>query len=381
MILFIKYVLFLLPFFKPSYISQLNTFNQIYNICQIGVSFFIILDYIKSKKLSSNILLIIFMETIIFISSLLNSLSIIDIMKNIIQTVVLCIIIEDFANRNLKLLFRSLKFIFSILLIINFIFIILYPFGIRVGLYNVWFFGAKNSQIMYILPTLFCCFIYNFVLNKINKRYFFEFLILLIISIYTLYVVNSATSIIVLLLFILLMIFSNNKLYSKVSMKFITIIYLILFFGIVVFQVQDCFSDLLYSLFNKDATFTGRTMIWKQTIKLIKMHPFLGYGLEPSQIRVLKISDVAAVNSHNMILEIIYNGGILLMLVFGYFWLKLCKYVDDYSKNNNQILKSVLIAYLIELLTEVFPFEVFLWILILIIAISTKKEGLNNVTK
>lgn len=381
MILLVVYMALLIPFFKPSLVTQSAMLSLIYNIAQVIVSVFVMFDYIKKKKFSHNILIIIFMEAILFISSLMNGLDMIDIIKNIIQTVILCMLIEDLAKKNIKILFKALKLIFNILLFINFIFVIKYPFGIRVGLYNSWLLGAKNAQIMYILPAIFCTYIDGFIVNMRNKKSIVEFLFVLFISSYTLYVVQSSTSIIVLLIFTLLMIMSNSKFYAQIGMKFITMLYIIVFLFVIVFQSQTFFSTWLFDLFDKDATFTGRTKIWERSIEYIKEKPYLGYGLEPSEIRIIKMNNISALNCHNMLLEILYDGGIILFIIFSVFWIRLCGYVDDFSKKNNQILKSVIIAYLIELLTEVFVFEVLLWIFVLIIAISQKEEGINNVEK
>ena len=101
------------------------------------------------------------------------------------------------------------------------------------------------------------------------------------------------------------------------------------------------FSDLFINILGKDVTFTGRTIIWSDTINFIKNNYLFGFGLEPSYLRVIKMNDISALNSHNMILEIIYNGGFVLFLVFLYFWNHMCKKVDLFSNNNNQILLQI----------------------------------------
>lgn len=368
----IKFIFCLFPFFKPFYISQFAGLVQIYNILQICVAVIMFFEFLKGEKLSKTILLICFIEFCLFFSSVLNNLNIFDTLKNVIQTVMLCVLIENFAKKDIKKLFLALKILLVIFLFIDFIFVIKYPLGIRVDLYNVWFFGAKNSQIAYILPTLFVTYIYNFILCKKTRMLKLEFLILFIISFYILFVVNSVTSIIVLLFFLILLLISKNKIYISLSMKKLSIIYFLLFLSIVVFQIQNNFSDLFINILGKDVTFTGRTIIWSDTINFIKNNYLFGFGLEPSYLRVIKMNDISALNSHNMILEIIYNGGFVLFFVFLYFWNHMCKKVDLFSNNNNQILKTILLVYCLELMVEVFAFEQLLWIFVLIIMVSQK---------
>lgn len=371
----IEFILCLIPFFKPNYIVQIPLLNKIYNVLQILIAAIIILKFIKGKKLSVNMIYILMIEILLIFISLINNLPIVDIIKNSIQAIILCMMIEIFARKDLKRLFLALTIIFNILILIDFLFVVLYPNGIRVGLYNIWFFGAKNGHITFILPAIFCNYIYTFILTERKKATILQFLFLLTISFYILYTVQSSTSIIVVLSLIFLMFFSNNKLYSKISMRFISLVYLLLVIGIIVFQVQNNFAGFFQNVLEKDVTFTGRTEIWDKTMDLIKKQPIIGYGAENSDLRIIKLNNISALNAHNMILEIMYEGGILLTLVFVCFWIRLCGKVDFYSKKqNNNILKSVLIVYCIELLTEVFYFEILLWIFILIYEIASSNK-------
>ncbi len=370
----LKFIIFLIPFFKPSYILQISWLNNIYNVSQMLISVIIIIYFFKSKQFSKIILLILLMDLILFISSIINNLNYIDAFKNCMQTVILCIMIEMFSKNNIKKLFQALFLILNILVFIDFSFVVLHPTGIRVGLYNIWFFGAKNSHITFILPTLFINYIYLFVLKQKNAFKIFFYIITILICCYILISVQSATSIIAIALFIVLIFFSKNKFFSKLSMNLITLMYLVLFVSVVFFQFQNNFAPFFQTFFQKDVTFTGRTKIWDTTIELIKIKSIYGYGMEPSAIRVLKYHNIAALHSHNMILEIIYEGGFLLFCFFSLFWKKLCSKVDNYSKNHGQILKILLISYCVELFTEVFSFEVLLWIFVLVFEFASENS-------
>lgn len=372
--LLMKFVVLLVPFFKPSYFLQNNIINQLYNVLQIVVAGILIVYCIKNRKISKNIVYVIVIEFILLISSILNDLDIADVIKTIIQTVILCLMIDLFAERDLKKLFCALKLIFNVLIIADFVSALMYPTGKRVGLYDTWFLGAKNSHFMYILPALYCTYIYNFVLNKPRPYRLIEFCIILFMSCHILMVVDSATSIISIVLFLLLMLCSKSRIFSKITMKKLNIIYVILFVGLVFFHIQDNFAGIIKETFNKDTTLTGRTEIWSKSIEYIKQKPLLGYGLEPSTIRVVKMNNIAALNCHNMLLEVIYNGGITLLVAFIAFWIRMSNKVDKYSKKNNQILKAILVAYMVELFAEVLAFDIFLWVMILVLNIAERDE-------
>ena len=64
----LKFIIFLIPFFKPSYILQISWLNNIYNVSQMLISVIIIIYFFKSKQFSKIILLILLMDLILFIS-------------------------------------------------------------------------------------------------------------------------------------------------------------------------------------------------------------------------------------------------------------------------------------------------------------------------
>jgi exopolysaccharide production protein ExoQ len=82
-------------------------------------------------------------------------------------------------------------------------------------------------------------------------------------------------------------------------------------------------SDALFAAFGKDATFSGRTLIWDAVLEAIKLRPWQGYGLAafwngiegPSGIVELSVGAKVAY-AHNGFLDICLSIGIVGLSIF-----------------------------------------------------------------
>lgn len=378
MIKFLICLLTLLPFIKPPFITYFSTINNIYNILQILVAVFIIFNYIIKNKVSHIILIVFIMQLIVFFSTFLNDGNYFDVIKNSIQIITLCIIIEKYMKTNSYILFKTLNFLFYILIFIDFLSVILYPQGIIRNVYQIWFLGAKNNHLVYILPAIFCSYIYYFYLNKLSLTRIIKFALLCIMSVIIILSVKSMTSLvaIVLLLFFILLFNKKNYIFKFVNMKLINIFYIVFFVGIICFQVQNHFSYLIETVLQKDLSFTGRVEIWERSLYYISDNPLIGYGAEDNSLRIVKFNDTSALHCHNMVLELLYSGGIVLLIAFLVLWNKLSKKIDKSEHELKPFLTWILLVYCIELLTEVFEFEVFIWVLVLIYYCGLLKKNM-----
>lgn len=365
----ILYLLALMPFFKPKLLSSISVISNIYNIFQILVLLAFIMYCIKHKsiKISKIIFLIILMQFIYITSTLINKLDCSSVIINTVQVIILCILIENFYLNDKEKLYWALSKLLFILIFIDFIYVILHPTGVIVGTLHTWFLGAKNNHLTYILPAIFCNYVYYFYIKRSKYMKWIILAFICFISAYILVVVQSMTSLVALVLMILLILFNNKySILNYINMKTISIVYLIIFIGVVFLGIQNHFSYFIEEVLNKDLTFTGRVQIWEKSIEYIKMKPLLGNGIETNVFRVFKFGDASAVHCHNMLLELIYQGGVLLLLIFIKFWNTICKKIDSCDSKIKPFLSATLLVYCIELLTEVYYFDVFIWILVLI---------------
>ena len=118
---------------------------------------------------------------------------------------------------------------------------------------------------------------------------------------------------------------------------------------------------------HKNLNFTGRTNIWATTIELIKKNFLMGYGVQPSSIRVLIYKNINAVNSHNEFLEILYHGGIILGSIFFYIIFMVCKKLNTYKEHVVAKLGTILLfTYFVMMLMESYRYSLFMYLFIVL---------------
>lgn len=368
----IIYFILLLPFFKPSYIgSEIPKLSTIYNIMQILAMTVIVCLYLKRRKCSKFFMGVCVFEAILLFSTIVSGQEIIETIFDIVRTLSVCMILEYGITKDCKSLFRALLFIFEILLCINLFTILAFPKGMYIQYLttnrNNWFLGNDNQHIKYILIGCCISLIYSI---QFHNKILIRTIVLCAISAITVAIRLSATGVIGSIVFIVLLLYIfllRNK--ARISAKFLSIVYIVLFLGIVIFRLQNLFAFIIVDILHKDITFTGRTHIWDFTFEYIKQKLLLGCGVESTQTRLIKYADthvIGAVNSHNQILETIYQGGIILLLVFVYI---ISLSIKKLEKNKKNICTKILIcttfALFVAMLTEVFNMQIIFILLLL----------------
>lgn len=359
------FILLIFPFIKPNYFIHIDVINNVYNILQI-INFLIILVlYIKDREISKQLIIVTVMQIALVFTTVINDGEIIDLIKSSIQIISFSMIIEYLMKKDIKTFFRAITIVLCVLLFANFITILYKPDGFLIGYLKKWLFGTKNNHFSLILPCIMCSYIYY---KYIRNNTIIKFLIILSISIISIFIMQSATSLVAMIILLAYFLFYKFlKVNKKINAKAFMICYLLLFIGVIVFQVQNNFSYIIEDVLNKDLTFTGRTDIWKRAIDFIEKSPIIGYGNESNIVRVFKFNSKSSIHCHNMILEIIYQGGIIFTFLFTYFIkiiINKIKLIENKELYNFVI--WVLLVYCIALFTEVYSFEVIIWVMMIL---------------
>ena len=310
----------LIPFFKPTYFLQifwLDKLFDIYRIFSMAIIFCICFSYFKIKNFKSKLLFVLLCY---FITSVLITCfrgnSITPLIIRACSVLAFASFVEIEIKYDCKKIFKVLTLIFEILIYINIFTVFVFKDGMyyneEIKQSRNWFLGYDNVHIVYYMFGIMCSYI-NYLLEESKNK--LRLIVLVVLSIITIVYTWSATSLVALGL----MIFGIciNKIISKyqkginVITYFIT--YVLSFLGIVVFKIQNFFSFFIEKILHKNLTFTGRTYIWDNAKEYIKNHIILGYGNESLETRVAKFNNKFAVNCHNVILEEMYQGGIVLL--------------------------------------------------------------------
>jgi O-antigen ligase len=377
------YLFLLFPFFKPSFFTTIPIINKIYNLFQILNFLIIILFTLKERKISKINLLISGFIILLIISTIFNNGNLEEAIILGLKVISLCFLVDYGIKKNTKEFLKAFELLLSLLIYINFISLFLYPSGMYVNLANGyksnWFLGFKNSHVLYILPAVLISIINS---NIEKEKLSLRTLILIIISFLSVLVVKSSTSIVAMIMLILFLMFKKIIKSHNFNLKNYLIYYLIAFFSIIIFRIQNIFKFIIVDFLGKDLTFTGRIYIWDYVINRIKMKPIIGYGVEYKNY-LFSIEKYPYYYSHNAILEILKQTGLIGLTLMAIILITIIKKLNQYkSEIITKTISFVIFIYLIMMLMETYDFEYYFFLFPLCYnieyLIKAKKEVKTN---
>lgn len=314
--------------FRPTIIMEFEILDKIISFTINVISVITLLYWIVNKGVFDSLLL----STFVFFGIMIM-LTIFDSWQftNIFSTIKIflsVLLLQYLYKFNPNKFFDITKGVLLFLVTINLLSMIIFPNGI-IQIHQIaneyyqyyqpwWIFGHKNNIFFWIMGLLMLSQIGIF--NNINKKNYVNIFSIIIVFVSAL-VSKSSTTIICIILSCLLFIYSlvfkirlnlkNKKLVSALC------IFAYFAFSFVLFNFNDIFIfKFISSMFGKDVTFTGRTDAWSSAITLFINRPLFGYGiLSENQMRFM-LGNYAFVNAHNTLLQLLINGGIILLLPY-----------------------------------------------------------------
>jgi Lipid A core - O-antigen ligase and related enzymes len=296
------------------------------------------------------ILLTLFLFSICF-STIYNGREYKNVIISMIYIFIFCLFSELGVRHNAKLYLESMFKALSILVIVNFILLLIYPNGLYQTEYyhnEFHFLATKNGFIAYILPTIVAGQICKKLKSSVSSKYI---TLVELISIITIFITGSSTSIVGLLMFILLIILlKKHTLGTFINYKSLFITYIFFSFGITVFRIQNIFSFFIETILNKSLNFTGRTDIWDVAIGMIKNAFIIGNGAD-FNTGILQIGNTYYY-SHNMLLEILVIGGVVALSLFLIITYRVGKQLKLRQSSISYILVAGICSFFIMSITE-----------------------------
>lgn len=361
------YALCIIPFVWLEYVElTIPSISAMFDVVKIILMFALAIFMLKKQKISKMIFVMGLYFLVMIGITYMRHYNIKGVINTGVSTLFFCLLTDFFMKKNTDNTLTAFSLVFQLLIYINFFTMIMFPNGIyATSVHPVnWFLGYKNAHILYVLPSLFFITLNCFRKGKkINLYYLFY----IFISGLSILMGGSSTGIIGYFLFILGSMLIWLKKDKLITVKKALCVNAIAFFGIIVFQVQNTFTLILQSIMHKNLNFTGRTNIWATTIELIKKNFLMGYGVQPSSIRVLIYKNINAVNSHNEFLEILYHGGIILGSIFFYIIFMVCKKLNTYKEHVVAKLGTVLLfTYFVMMLMESYRYSLFMYLFIIL---------------
>lgn len=292
------------------------------------------------------------------------------------------IIYISHATRNSRELLTGFYYLFSILIIFNFITMLMG--GINTYEYSTvrYLLGGTNNIVMTIIPAIAVIYMYSyfrFGKLKISPA------VIILLGVLSVYLTESATGKIVVSLFVIFITF--HKVFLP-SFKVNLLIYCTLFFIIVILRLHEkVFGELIVRFLDKDLTFTHRTYIWDLLLEKLSDSWLLGIGRGNS---VINDHFIILYEEHNMILQLAVYSGVVGIILFLAILLLIGKKLD-LNKDDifSRILSFSIFSYLIVGLMESVFMKKEFWLLLalayavnrIIKQVSYKRPELNFMRK
>lgn len=333
------FILLIIPYIKPPVYIIGNTLDSIYDIYKIIVSICIFVWYIsKYRTISKMLLALTIFQTTFIISTIFNGnfTNVWSQFVQLISVVGICALTELGIKEDCKSYLKSICIVLTVLSLINVYTMIKYS---KTGMYvdqlmhwQYYFLGYDNSSFFIEFPLFICLTCYSYILK--NKISIWVWPIFIIIGFSYLYV-NSITSVIMILLYFIFILTNKSPIWKKIlNFKVILIFIIFMFIFIVMFNGQIYFEKFLENHLGKNTTLSGRTFIWEKARYYITKAPIFGYGLQNTSILLERFG----INHvHNIILDILYNGGIIALIAYLYI-IKLC--IKMINKDRNSFISN-----------------------------------------
>lgn len=227
-------------------------------------------------------------------------------------------------------LVRVLRYAFGISIVISFVFVIMFP---NIGVHHddsfdgAWrgIYVHKNSLGNYMVLS-FSLWLISFIdfYNKLKIHGYINLIASFVFTLLSLVLVfrsESKTALTMVFVVLIVLIFrsvlrSNPRFAIAFMFSAITLIMLILFFGI------NKYEDIIVFM-GKDITISGRTQIWQLTIDAILEKPIIGYGygafwqgFDGPSAYICGVLNFNVHHAHNGYLDLVLELGILGLIVY-----------------------------------------------------------------
>ena len=329
--------------FDNTFIRSFIDISNVKKLLGIGIiGFHLILIFIGKSKhkflfRQSIILYFIFYAWILFLSIENNGMGqAYDLLYANFGSILIFLFVQYYSYNDKKIMniLDTWKYLILILVLIDLLTLFLYPNGLYSSVWdsNNWFLGYKTSRVLYSLPM---CAMFFYTSIRRNRKISFQCWIVLLISAWDAFLSQATSASVALVVCGLFVLLINNNVFTKflnwiLNIKVWYIIYFVLVFLIVVSQSTGLLS-FLADLLGKDATFTGRTLIWLSCIDSIISSRGLGIGYLSSEGYSDLTNWVRGTNAHNHILGLLVTGGVAAFFIYYYMIYRTTKksYIQD----------------------------------------------------
>lgn len=383
-IIYLMLLGFLFPMGYANYYSSYKNFQAIYLFFLLIIILIIYFYRFLQGQLNldkSSLLLISYSLALLFIT-LWKQGGINQGFQKIFVIPGVCLLLADYLQRSPKMVIDSLCNTLLLLLILN---ITVFNQLIFPQLFSV------DNHIMFIghvqvASEIGLLAVYVGYLKAMNPDGKFEGYLLMIVAFVNMLYAETSASYIAIFELLVFMILGRNTGFRRFISKSVIVLTLILIIisGFIINIKIDSNTYFLNTILN------GRLFIWNQGMDLVKESPLFGYGAYGVKIQVFWnqwVNNGIGFNyAHNAILQLLLDGGIVLMVIFIIAVLSYIKTINIIHNGKLRYISCVIMLVfitvgLVESLTEYNYFFIFLSILPYLIYLEPLYGGTNELFK
>ncbi len=353
-------IIYCFVMFVPGYFSNAGI-KLLSNLMMVVAAFFLLRHKYKPNKFI--VLTGIYMLYLIVISYV-NRTNAADIHLIIVYCKIFVFLgVADYMLKNNQA--NAVNIMFYILLLfvsLDFFSIILFPNG----LYHTsltwnewstsqeaqWIYGNKNNRIYWYIMLLMTAW-ERYVLNGKSKIWP---TLISIGTIIAMMIVKSSTATTVAIVVgtgILISIYKKKEIRFSINSYLLVGICTVV--TILVLAGSTGFLKIVVEgIFHKDMTFSNRSQVWQQVILLIAQKPFWGWGIVDDKAATGLLGSLTYVNAHNQFLNCLWQGGIVLICIFGGIILCTARNINAIASDRYKLVfECVLVGLMIDMMFEV----------------------------
>lgn len=318
------WILLLTPYFKPAVLGVLEgteLLETAFDLWRLLAAVVICGLYgyqmVRWKKKPSAVLvwLCVYLG-FIALATLVREDNLWGLINYMLTIVTFCMLIELSLRDSPEMTLDMLVYPLTVLILANFVLLCVFPYGLCTGgsynyKYNL--LGIDNFLAPLLIPYMFLVALRSTMRHGDLDWFAYLMIAVSALSILLVWAATGLMGLAVALIFLLF--FFRRRWQTLFNFDTSLLAGFGMFYGIVIFRLQNLFAFFIEGVLHKGLSFTGRTDIWDKAIEMFLASPFLGYGIAQSG-KVYRISKHKYYHAHNAILEVLVEGGIFSLLAF-----------------------------------------------------------------
>lgn len=284
-----------------------------------------------------------------------------------------CIAIDLWSKKNPKLLLKGILYILFLEELFTFLLWNVSAFG-----EGHYFVGIRTDFPVIGFLAIFVAFLCLYIKLKNTRTVAILTLLLVIFSIFRSGVSTGLVGLAILAALLILIRFKLLERFVQLcDNKKLIPIGIVLNILFVFFGAQTYFSTIITQILDESIRLNGRTIIWENALAYIAQKPYFGYGVYGVYVPVAW--GVSFNYLHTESLQLLLDGGVALTVCFLIIVFNIGKGIDiceDYFMR--KLATMCLFCCFIMMITEVFTFYMWFWVLITLMANLTEFEGLKS---